>query len=64
MTEQPDSFMTFLSVTERNVRFGELIMQETITPHPSVRPDDGSTENPGSPDKNPTTRNSGDRHDR
>ncbi|MDX0456696.1 hypothetical protein GOC72_25005 [Sinorhizobium medicae] len=56
--------MTFLSVTERNVRFGELIMQETITPHPSVRPDAGSTENPGSPDKNPTTRNSGDRHDR
>ncbi|MDW9816755.1 hypothetical protein CN115_34480 [Sinorhizobium meliloti] len=54
--------MTFVSVTERNVRLSELPMQQTTTPHPSGRPDAGSAERVRLP--NPTTRNSGDRHDR
>ncbi|RVJ47979.1 hypothetical protein CN175_26140 [Sinorhizobium meliloti] len=55
--------MTFVSVTERNVRLGELSMQQTTTPHPLDDLTPAQQRNRGSPDPNPTTRNSGDRHD-
>ncbi|MDW9611872.1 hypothetical protein GOC09_06190 [Sinorhizobium meliloti] len=56
--------MTFVSVTERNVRLGELSMQQTTTPHPLDGLTPAQQRTRGSPDPNPTTRNSGDRHDR
>ncbi|RVH48466.1 hypothetical protein CN212_17405 [Sinorhizobium meliloti] len=56
--------MTFVSVTERNVRLCELSMQQT--PRRTLLDDLPSAQQRtrGSPYPDPTTRNSGDRRDR